>query len=158
MAPDDRLGGLDGAGGSAARGDAEDRGGGSAVRGRLARVFSPRHFLVALVASFAGLWIGGLVPLVGGFTRFLGLLVATFCLGALAGRRVYAEVALASAVATVVALLGGLLTSAFFPLAASFLARYGVAFALGAGGLGVVVGVVGYYLGRDLRAGLTRSL
>jgi len=98
------------------------------------------------------------LPLVGGVTRFVGLFVAMFVVGVLAGRRVYAEVAVASAAATALVIVGGLLTSAFFPIAADFLARHGVAFGVGAAVLGLIVGVAGYYFGRDLRAGLTQSL
>ncbi|GGL26899.1 hypothetical protein GCM10009037_08170 [Halarchaeum grantii] len=145
---------------AADRDDANSRSTGrlAGVRRRVGRLFSVRYFLLAAVAALAGLLVGGLVPLVGGVTRFVGLAAATFLLGAGFGRRAYLEVALASGLATVAALLVGVLSAGFFPLAADFLARHGVAFALGAGALGVAVGALGYYFGRDLRAGFTRSL
>lgn len=135
-----------------------DAGRSGGVRARLARLFSPRYLLLALVVSVVGLWVGGLVPLIGGITRFVGLAVATFCVGVAGARRAYVEIAVAAAAATVVSVLGGFLTSGFLPVAFDFLARHGVAFAVGATALGLVVGVVGYYFGRDLRAGFTRSL
>lgn len=128
------------------------------VRRHPSRLFSPRYFLLVVAVAFAGLFVGGFVPLIGAITRFLGLFVATFLVGVFGGRRVYAEVASAAGLATVVTVLGGFLSSGLFPVAADFLARHGVAFALGVAALGLVVGTVGYYFGRDLRAGFTRSL
>ncbi|WP_435099940.1 hypothetical protein [Halarchaeum sp. P4] len=155
---DDAGDGDESSGDERADADARRSGRLAGARRRLGRLFSPRHFLLLLAVALAGLFVGGFVPLVGAITRFLGLFVATFLVGVLGGRRVYAEVASASALATVAALLVGLLSSGLFPVAADFLARHGVAFALGAAALGLVVGTVGYYFGRDLRAGVTRSL
>ncbi|MFB6078530.1 MAG: hypothetical protein ABEJ80_06090 [Halarchaeum sp.] len=128
------------------------------VRGRLGRLFSLRHFALALLAALVGLFAGGLVPLVGALTRFLGLFVVAFALGALGGRRAYLEIALAAALASLVSVLGGLLTSAVLPIALDYLARNGLVFAGAVAAFGLLVGVAGYYFGRDLRAGFTRSL
>ncbi|MBP2251418.1 ABC-type multidrug transport system permease subunit [Halarchaeum solikamskense] len=164
MSRDDPLGDLDGADGASARGSAnasrdrrrDERPGG--LRARARTFFSPRRFLLALVLAAAGLFVGGLVPLVGSLTRFVGLAAATFALGVASARRCYVEVALAGALAAVGSVLLGLLTSAFLPITVDFLARSGVAFALAVAGIGALAGLVGYYFGRDLRAGFTRSL
>ncbi|WP_049934059.1 hypothetical protein [Halarchaeum acidiphilum] len=134
--------------------DARERG----LRARVRRLFAPRAFLLALVAAGCGLFVGGLVPLVGSLTRFLGLAVATFAVGAVLARRSYLEVVLASALASLGAVLFGFLTSAFLPVAVDFLARHGIGLAVAVGAIGALAGVVGYYFGRDLRDGLTRSL
>ncbi|GGM56346.1 hypothetical protein J2752_000857 [Halarchaeum rubridurum] len=128
------------------------------LRARARRLFSPRRFLLALVLAGVGLFVGGLVPLVGSLTRFVGLGAATFALGVASARRCYVEVALAAALAAVGSVLFGLLTSAFLPITVDYLARSGVAFGLVVAGIGALVGVLGYYFGRDLRDGLTRSL
>jgi len=164
MSRDDPLGNVDGAdGGSAHTGANGNPGRGrgerpDGLRARARRFFDPRVFLLALVLAAVGLFVGGLVPFVGSLTRFVGLAVATFALGIASARRWYAEVALAAAIASVGSVLLGLLTSAFLPVSIDFLARSGVAFALAVAGVGALTGVLGYYFGRDLREGLTRSL
>lgn len=154
MSRDDAFGEV--GAGADRTGGASDRAGG--LRARVGRLFSPRVFLLALVVAGVGLFVGGLVPLVGSLTRFVGLAVATFALGVVVARRSYVEVALAAALASVCTVLLGLLTSAFLPITVDFLARSGAALALGVGVFGALVGTVGYYFGRDLRDGVTRSL
>lgn len=128
------------------------------VRRRLGGLFSVRWFLLALVLSVVGIVVGGAVPLVGFVTRLLGLLAAGFALGLLSSRRRYVEVGLAGGIAAGLGFVLSTLTSAFFPFAVRLLADYGVAIA-GVGAVtGALVMIVGHYLGRDLRGGLTRDL
>lgn len=124
------------------------------LRGRIGSrarsVFSPRAFVVALLASAVGLVAANaVVPLP--FAGLLGIFVATFLVGLIAGRSRYTETAVAS---------GGV-------VAASTLSDFFVVSILGGFGLPLVaigalaggaVGVVGTYFGRDLRKGLTREI
>lgn len=140
--------------------DDEGGGGRRGLRSRLAGrlpgvslgVFSIRAFLVALVLAVGGALVAGLVPfLSGALAAVLGVLVAGFGLGLLREQRAYTEVALAGAAfAGVATLLDFLLWSVVGGLGVPVTA---IGF-----GAGVIAGVLGHYLGRDLRAGLTRDL
>lgn len=121
------------------------------LRARAGRVFSPRGFLLALVALAVGLGLASVVvpsfvPLGG----LLGVVAASFGLGLL-GRRRYAEVGLAGAAVAGVALLADYLVFSLLGGAGVPLAAFGAA-------SGVLAALAGHYLGRDLRAGLTRDL
>lgn len=141
---------------TAESGERDRRGG--AIRRRLDRLFDVRAFLVALALVSAGLFVGGAVPLFGAVGRLVGVAVATFALGLAGSRRRYLEVAVAGALAAGVGFVLGVLTSALFPVGVSVLRDHGVALAgVGSGG-GALTAVVGYYFGRDLRAGLTRDV
>jgi hypothetical protein len=128
--------------------------GSSGLRGRAAErartLFSPRHFAAALLLTVGGLFAAStLVPLPG--AGFLGVFGAAFLFGlAVEGRR-YAEPAVAGGVAATASTLLDFAVVAF-------LGGFGVSLAIAAGALGVVVGAVGTYFGRDLRAGLTRDV
>lgn len=127
-----------------------DAGGGlrGRARTRAASVFSVRTFVVALLLATGGVLAGTAIPLVGTLGGVLGVGAAGALLGLL-GRRAYPEVALAGLLAAgVAALLDFLVVSL---LAGPTVAVVGA-------GAGAVAGVVGHYLGRDLRAGLTRDL
>jgi hypothetical protein len=120
----------------------------SRLRRRAGSLFSPRAFGYAGAGSVVGaLLLGTVLPIGGNVT---GVLVAAFVYGALGNRHRYTEVAAA----------GGLVTAAFALVNNVFLTLAGlgvplvVASALG----GVAAGLVGHYLGRDLRDGLTREL
>ena len=52
----------------------------------------------------------------------------------------------------------GTLTNAFFPFAVRLLTEYGVVIAGVGVGVGALAALVGHYVGRDLRDGLTREL
>jgi hypothetical protein len=115
-------------------------------------VFSLRAFLLALVLAVGGALVTGLVPfLSGALAAVVGVVVAGFGLGLLREQRAYTEVALAGAAfAGVATLLDFLLWSVVGGLGVPVTA---IGF-----GAGVIAGVLGHYLGRDLRAGLTREL
>ena len=126
--------------------------------GRLGGRFSAKALLVSLVAVAAGVGVGGAIPLVGGITSLAGVAAATFVLGILAGESGYLETGLAGGVVVGANFALSLLTAAALPIGIDFFQQYGLAF----GGIGVVVGVglglVGHYFGRDLRDGLTREI
>lgn len=122
------------------------------LRSPFGGLFSPRSFLVALALSVVGLMLAGAVPLVQGpVAALLGVFGAGFVLGAARERRAYLEVALAGAgTAAVATLLRHLLVVAVGDIGAPLAAF--------TGGAGLLAAVGGHYLGRDLRAGLTRDL
>jgi MFS family permease len=128
---------------------------GSSVRRRLGGLFSLRTFLVALVLSVAAVVVGGFVPVVG---RLVGLFAVAFLIGIVGSERRYVEVGLAGALASGLGFVASTLTSAFFPFAVRLLAEYGVAVAGVGAGVGALAALVGHYVGRDLRDGLTREL
>ncbi|WP_313691250.1 hypothetical protein [Halorarum halobium] len=123
---------------------------------------SLRGFLLSLVVCVGGLVVGGAVPLVGGLTRYLGLVVATFGLGLLRSRRAYLEVGLAGALSATGVFLLSLFTSGSLLLGTNLVAELGLTGAAAGVGVGVGVGLLlsltGYYFGRDLRDGLTRDV
>lgn len=121
-------------------------------------IFAPRTFLLALVLALLGVVLGGMVPLLGSLGRFLGIFVAASIVGLGRPGRHYVETAAAGALAAGLGFalpdLGLLLGAAGF----GFLPGVAVATA----GVGItsaaLVSVVGHYVGRDLRAGLTREI
>lgn len=146
---------------SEADSSASDGGLRARVGGRLKRVFSPRAFGVSLALLVGGLLAGGalfaFVPLLGNVGGLLGLFAAAFLIGALGSRRNLAEVGLAGATAAGAGFVLDAL-SASLPLGTIWLRDYGLAIAGVGAGAGLLVSLVGYYFGRDLRAGLTREL
>lgn len=122
------------------------------IAARIGRWFSPRFLVVAFVVLGAGVLIGRtVVPFLGGIGGLIGLLVGGFLLGLIGGRRRYLETGLAGGIAAgVTAMLE------FFVL--SVLAGIGIPIVVIGTGAGVLVSVLGLYFGRDLHAGLTRSL
>ena len=121
-----------------------------------------RGFLIALVVCVGGLVVGGAVPLVGGLTRYLGLVAAGFLLGLLRSRRSYLEVGAAGALSATGVFLLSVLTGGGLLLGTNLVAEFGLSAAAAGVGVGVGVGLVlsllGYYFGRDLRDGLTRDV
>ncbi len=135
-----------------AESDATSESGG--VRGRVRRRatgwFSPKAFLVALALAVGGMFAGGPIPVVGGLVGGLvGVFVAGFALGLFGGRR-YVEVGAAGAAA-----VGA---SALVDLFAWTLVGVGLPLVAVGVGAGLVAGVLGHYFGRDLRAGVTKSV
>jgi len=131
--------------------DAEDAGAESAVdsdggvRARIGRYFSSRWFLGALVTMVLFAGVGRtFVPIAGGP---VGLAAGAFLVGLLSGERRYLETVVAGVVLGGLAAVAGSVTIAF---ATGTLLRVA---AIGGGG-GLVVSLVGYYFGRDLRGGL----
>jgi len=145
-----------GRGGKRSRTDADadadpDRGRLARLRGRLGRLFALRSFALALVGTVAGLLLGNLVPLpLGPVGSALGVLVAGFA-GGLVLSRAYVEWALAGG------LVGGL-SVLLDHVALSLAAGVGVNIAVVGAAAGGAAGLVGHYFGRDLRAGLTKSV
>ena len=112
--------------------------------------FSLRALLVALAAVGSGMVLGGLIPLVP-FTEFLGVLLGGFGYGLLASQRRYLEVGLAGGLSG-----GGTAVMSLLPQLMAGL--NGVRLFAIAGGIGLVLALVGHYFGRDLRHGLTADL
>lgn len=123
------------------------------VKERAVGVFSPRHFLVALLFMAGGLVLGSAVPLIPG-TGFLGVAFAAFAFGLVSSGRRYLEAGVAGAL---VSALGFVLFS-LTTFAVGVLDGLGPQVALLVGGAGFLAGVVGNYFGRDLRAGLTADI
>lgn len=127
------------------------------------RAFSLRAFGIALVAIGLGGFLGGsllgIVPLIGGsIGNALGIVVATFLVGAVGADRRYVETGLAGAGVGTVSALAGLVSVGVLPVGVRFLREYGVGVAAFGAAVGVVLALIGYYLGRDLRDGLTREI
>lgn len=116
------------------------------------QVFSARALLFAFAAVGGGTVLGGLVPLIP-FTGVLGIALGGFLYGLLASQRRYLEVALAGGTAA-----GVSVTLSWLPRLLLFEGISGVELFALAGGVGLVLAVVGHYFGRDLRAGLTKEL
>jgi len=121
---------------------------------RFRRLFAPRVFLLALVCSVVGLVAGGAVPIVGSFGRFVGIAFAGFVLAFLTSGRRYVEAGLAGALTAGLGFVLGTLNSALFPV----IADYGLRIAGIGTTAGLIASIVGHYLGRDLRAGLTKEV
>jgi hypothetical protein len=123
----------------------------SGIRSRLGRLFSPRGFLLRTGVLAAGLFAGGFVPLLPGLIAgILGLVVAGFAIGLVESNRSYLETGLAGLlVGGVAALLNHLVLT---------IAGIGAPIVM-TGAIGGLVGaVLGLYLGRDLKAGLTKEI
>lgn len=114
-------------------------------------LFSKWSFGFALVATLVGFSAGTFLLPLGPLGGALGVLAAAFLFGLLNPRRAYLE-------ATVVfALVGGL--AAFFTnLTVAAATGRGVPIFVVGAAIALVAGLVGYYFGRDLRAGLAREI
>lgn len=112
-------------------------------------MFSPRTFLIALLACGGGFLVAGALLPVGTLAGVAGVATGAFVLGLL--RRAYVETTLSGgAVAGVGALLDYLVLSVF--------GGVGLPVTVVGAGAGALAALVGHYLGRDLRAGLARPL
>lgn len=112
--------------------------------------FSVRALIVAFVAIGGGMTLGSLVPVVP-FVAFAGIPVGAFLHGLLDRERRYAETAVASGLLAGLSVVTSLLPQVLAGLNGTRL------FAITAA-VGLVLGLVGHYFGRDLRDGLTRDL
>lgn len=134
-----------------AAGGTESDGGRSILPGWPSDLFSLTHFLGAAILATAGGAAGGVlipIPILG---SAVGLLAAGFLAGVATDRSSYLEVGLASGiVGAVVSAVVGIPLLAVVGLGAPV-------FVVGAA-LTLVVGLLGHYLGRDLRSGLTRDV
>lgn len=140
---DDLLGGSDAESGPAT--DADDE-------SRLAGYFSPKAFLGALVGLAILAGVGrSVVPIVSGIGGLLGAFAGAFLVGLVSSKRRYAETGAAGA------LLGAI--SAVPGFIAFGLGIQSVATIAAVGGLvGLVIGLLGVYFGRDLRQGLSKDI
>lgn len=119
-------------------------------RPSLPRVFDPRFFLLSLVVTLIGLFVGGFALPIGPLGSLAGLGISGFVLGLVANGRRYLEVGAAGAIVSgVSALLGNLILS---------VAGLGVPLALFGASAGFGLAVVGFYIGRDLKNGVTKEL
>lgn len=112
--------------------------------------FSFRALLLAFGAVGGGMVLGGLIPLVP-FTELLGVLLGGVAYGLLAGERRYLELGLAGAISG-----GAMAVLSLLPQLAAGLNGTRL-FAI-AGGVGLLLALVGHYFGRDLRDGLTKDV
>lgn len=112
--------------------------------------FTLRGLGLSLVVCVAAFLAAGVVVPLGGVAGLIGVLAAGFLLGLL-GRGRYLELAVAGAgTAAVGSLLDQLLLAAAADIAAPLTIIGGTA--------GLLAAVLGCYFGRDLRAGLMRSI
>ncbi|WP_460560605.1 hypothetical protein [Halorubrum pallidum] len=147
----------DAAAGNASIGDsAASRAGRIGVSGRW---FSAKAFAIALAVAAVATFVVGAVPLVGGAIGSVGgIFVAGFVLGAVLSSRRYVEAGLAGAVAGAGTAVTSVLGVGFLPIGIDYLQQWGPSLLAIGGGLGLAVALLGHYLGRDLRAGLTADI
>ena len=144
--------------------DATDSSGGrlSGLRRRVGSVFSIRGFLLALGTVGAGVVVGGavggMIPFLGTVGRVVGILAATFVLGLVRSHRQYLEVGAAGAALAAVLAVTSVFQGVFLPIGVEWLQQYGLALGAICAGSGAVAALLGYYFGRDLRDGLTKSI
>jgi len=112
--------------------------------------FSLRALLFAFGAVGGGMVLGGLIPLVP-FTELLGVLLGGFVYGLLASERRYLEIGIAGGISG-----GATAVLSLLPQLAAGL--NGIRLFAIAGGVGLVLALVGHYFGRDLRDGLTKDI
>ncbi|MCU4924511.1 DUF456 domain-containing protein [Halobacteria archaeon AArc-dxtr1] len=112
------------------------------------RYFSVGAFLVCLLAVGTGLFVGDLLVPVAG--RLLGMFLAALLAGLVAPTRRYLEVAAAG-------ISVGAVSSVFNYAVLTLIGGIGSPLALGATA-GLVVCVLGYYFGRDIRDGFLREV
>ncbi|WP_336329874.1 hypothetical protein [Haloarcula sp. CGMCC 1.2071] len=112
--------------------------------------FSLRALLFAFGAVGGGMVLGGLIPIIPA-TELLGILLGGFVYGLLASQRRYLEMGIASGIS------GGAM--AFLSLVPQIAAGLnGTRLFAIAGGVSLVLALVGHYFGRDLRSGLTKDI
>ncbi|MFP4626627.1 MAG: hypothetical protein ACOCQ7_01170 [Natronomonas sp.] len=131
-----------------------DRGNSNGLGGRIGRragrIFSPRVFVVTLIVTAIGLVAtSALVPLP--FSGLLGIFLGTFVLGLTSGFGRYVETTVAGAGVVAASTLAD-----YFVV--SMLGGFGVSLVAIGALLGGVVGALGTYFGRDLRAGMDREI
>lgn len=123
----------------------------SAIRGRIDRLFSVRSFGTALLASIAAaIGVGFAIPFIGALGALAGIFAVGVGFGLVSERRQYLEVGLAGAAT---AALGAMTEFLVVALAGreDLVVLFGV-------GSGLLAALLGHYVGRDLRSGLTRDI
>ena len=164
---DDDLAGGDGAsdadsGGAAAAepsaGSAESAGGSGRI-GVSGRWFSGKAFALALVTVAVGVFVGGLIPIIGGTIGTAGgVFLAAFLLGLVLSTRRYVETGIAGGAAGAASAVTSVLGVGFLPIGIDYLSQWGLPLVAVGGGVGLALALLGHYFGRDLRAGLSRDV
>ena len=154
-----------GSGGAAAAG--ADTGsaagvGSDATAGRIGisgRWFSGKAFGLALVTVAVGVFVGSLIPLIGGTIGTAGgVFLAAFLLGLVLSTRRYVETGIAGGAAGAVSAVTSVLGVGFLPIGIDYLSQWGLPLVAVGGGVGLALALLGHYFGRDLRAGLSRDV
>lgn len=123
------------------------------------RWLSGKAFALSLVAVAAGVFAGGAIPLIGGTIGSAGgVFLAAFAIGLALSARRYVETGVAGAAAGALVAVTNVLGVGFLPIGVDYLQQWGLPLLAVGGGLGLVVALLGHYLGRDLRAGLTQEV
>ena len=135
---------------------------GDASAGRIGvsgRWFSGKAFGLALVTVAVGVFVGSLIPLIGGTIGTAGgVFLAAFLLGLVLSTRRYVETGIAGAAAGAVSAVTSVLGVGFLPIGIDYLSQWGLPLVAVGGGVGLVLALLGHYFGRDLRAGLSRDV
>lgn len=133
---------------TSARSNSQSRTGSVLSRFSLSSYFSPKAFLAFVLTIGAALFVGNLaVPIAG---RLLGMLAVTFLLGLATSRRRYAEM---TAAGISVGAVSSLADHTILTVAGSLQGSTTVGITAG-----LLACLIGYYFGRDLRAGLSRDV
>lgn len=123
------------------------------------RIFSAKAFLLVIGTLLAGTFVGSLIPLIGGtIGRVGGIALGGFLFGLLASRRRYLETTIAGAGVGTATVLTGVLNVGNLPVWGDFLANYGIGLVAAGGILGLLLTIVSYYFGQDLRDGLAKEI
>ncbi|SNR23203.1 hypothetical protein [Halorubrum vacuolatum] len=135
---------------------------GAGIRDRIGlngRWFSLRGFAIALVAIGLGVFLGGMLPLIGGtIGHAAGVLLGAFLVGLVFSKRRYVETGIAGAGVGAGSALLNVLGIGFLPIGLRYIQEWGLALLAVGGGIGLVLALVGHYFGRDLRAGVTERV
>ncbi|TKX79476.1 hypothetical protein [Halorubrum sp. SD626R] len=153
----------DGAGTDAAPADSSESAavadGDSGRLGASGRWFSAKAFALSVVAVAVGVFVGGAIPLIGGTIGSAGgVFLAAFLIGLALSARRYVETGLAGGAAGALVAVTNVLGVGFLPIGIDYLQQWGLPLLAVGGGLGLAVALLGHYLGRDLRAGLTADI
>lgn len=136
--------------------------GGSGDPGRIGvsgRWFSAKAFGLALVTVAVGVFVGGLIPLIGGTIGTAGgVFLAAFLLGLVLSTRRYVETGVAGGAAGAASAVTSVLGVGFLPIGIDYLSQWGLPLVAVGGGVGLVLALLGHYFGRDLRAGLSQDI
>jgi len=123
------------------------------------RWFSAKAFGLALVTVAVGVFVGGLIPLIGGTIGTAGgVFLAAFLLGLVFSTRRYVETGIAGGTAGAASAVTSVLGVGFLPIGIDYLSQWGLPLVAVGGGVGLVLALLGHYFGRDLRAGLSQDI
>ncbi|SDG07266.1 hypothetical protein SAMN04488067_11453 [Halorubrum xinjiangense] len=133
--------------------------GGTGRIGVSGRWFSAKAFGLALVTVAVGVFVGSLIPLIGGTVGTAGgVFLAAFLLGLAFSTRRYVETGIAGGAAGAVSAVTSVLGVGFLPIGIDYLSQWGLPLVAVGGGVGLALALLGHYFGRDLRAGLSQDI